>query len=181
MPNVIANILQSQFEMDVHKYVVDPSMPDYKPGDRLDHWWSEVAETYPHLGAAALALLTCFHGQIVEGTFNSMGDILDTISGSMDTKTMAALQTVKCNIKPVTSVKYFERKDILYSPVQSDLIQNIKAASQERRRHLLVKQEEKEKVVEKLKINKSKPLTKRAASEVLGNAAKKSRLAHKKC
>ena len=26
--NVIANTVQSQFEMDVHKYVVDPSLPD---------------------------------------------------------------------------------------------------------------------------------------------------------
>ena len=57
----------------------------------------------------------------------------------------------------------------------------MKAASHERRRHLLEKQEAKEKVVEKLKINKSKPLTERVASEILGNAAKKSRLAHKKC
>ena len=55
----------------------------------------------------------------------------------------------------------------------------MKAAPQERRRHVFEKQKEKENVVEKLKIKKSKPLTKRAASEVLGNVAKKLRLAHK--
>ena len=27
MPNVIADTVQSQFEMEVHKYVVDPSLP----------------------------------------------------------------------------------------------------------------------------------------------------------
>lgn len=180
MPNVIPDTVQSKFEMDVHKYVVDPTLPAYTPGDRVDKWWSEVAKHYPHLGAAALALLTCFHGPVVEGAFNSMGDILDSRSGSMETKTMAALQTVKCNVKPVTAVKFFERKDILYSPVMPDVVQNMKNASQERRRALLEKKEEKIKTQHQLNLSKSKPLTKRAASEILGNAAKKSRLAHKK-
>ena len=79
MPNAIADTVQSKFEMDVYKHVVDASLPDYKPGDNIDHWLWEFAKAYPHLRAAALSLLSCSHGQIVEGAVNSMRDILDLI------------------------------------------------------------------------------------------------------
>lgn len=68
LPVVVKNVFQDSeialFEKEAHKYMSDPNLPDYKPGDdKISCWWSAVSKEYPLLGRMSTALLTCFHGR----------------------------------------------------------------------------------------------------------------------
>ena len=51
-----------------------------------DGWWTEVFQQgkYPHLSAMFKAMMSCFHGPQVEGSFNTKGDIIAEKSCRMD-------------------------------------------------------------------------------------------------
>ena len=63
----------------------------------MDQWWIAVEATgrYSNLPKMALAVLTCFHGPLVESSFNIMGDLMGGRNFRMELPTYSALQTVK--------------------------------------------------------------------------------------
>ena len=174
LPLIASNVLKkadhSEFEKEVHKYIIDPTVPQFEDGSRVDCWWGEVAKTYPQLGKLALACLSCFHGPMVEGVFNSMGDVCDVRSGSMNTETLSAIQTTKYHLKASdqSAVKYFERKDSLYSPVQAKIVHNMRSASAEYRKSVQLKKPS----------SKSSAVPKRKALEFISSIAKRQREEH---
>lgn len=87
---------------------------------------------------------------------------------------------MKYGLKEHRAIKYFERDDILYEPIQADLVQNIMSASRERRKELLKKKEEKEQKEQDLKLKKRTVLSKRAATKLSAIKEKKARLDHQK-
>jgi len=174
IPNIVTNVLgkeeRSKYDMEVHRYISDPTLPPYDEGSRVDSWWGEVAKTYPGLGKLALACLSCFHGPLIDGVFNSMGDVCDVRSGSMNTETLSAIQSTKYHLKAsgLSAVKYFERPDTLYSPVQANIVQNMKGASADYRKSVQGKKEP----------GKAKPVPKRTALDNISSAAKRHREEH---
>ncbi|KAH3781776.1 hypothetical protein DPMN_159680 [Dreissena polymorpha] len=179
LPNLIKNVLvkdeRAVYDKEVHRYISDPTLLEYKDGSRVDSWWGDAAKTYPMLGKVALACLTCFHGPMIEGVFNSMGDVCDVRAGSMDTKTLSAIQTTKYHLKASgqSAVKYFARADVLYSPVQAKMVQNIKNASGEYRSIIQRKKQEKDQISKELTINPQKPPSKRTAMDMISHLAKR--------
>jgi hypothetical protein len=49
--------------------------------------------------APVQAALSCFHGPLVESSFNVMGEIMDKSTTNMDIETYCALQTVKMAVQ----------------------------------------------------------------------------------
>ena len=93
--NVAAQIDRVKYEREVRIYQVDQHLPS--PECAVDQWWIAVEATgrYSHLPKMALAVLTCFHGPLVESSFNIMGDLMGGRNFRMELPTYSALQTVK--------------------------------------------------------------------------------------
>jgi len=100
--------------------------------EKLDIWWAKVANTgkYPLLPSVVKAVLSCFHGPMVEGNFSVMGDILDDSSPNMRIETYSSMQTVKYELlsKGQTSVEMFFHKDPKHAKVNQVLCQNLRQA-----------------------------------------------------
>ena len=64
-------------------------------------------------------MLSCFHGPRVEGSFNTMGDVIDPKSCRMNVQTYSAIQTVKYGLRAEqkTALKKFTRTDYLHEKV----------------------------------------------------------------
>ena len=92
LPDLVKNVLSNEeysiYEVEVVKYSVDNTLPVFQHppnsdgvivNKRVDVWWNEIRQMgkYPKLVKLVLALCSCFSGPLVEGSFNSMGDILD--------------------------------------------------------------------------------------------------------
>ncbi|KAM9386326.1 uncharacterized protein KZ484_007857 [Pholidichthys leucotaenia] len=122
----------SQISLEVHKYQVDSSLPDPNLMS-IDKWWTAVKGTkkYPALSKMVLTVLTCFHGPMVEGSFNLMGDIIDCKSTRMDNKTFSATQSVKYGLKArnATALQHFRKKEVLHTPVDRNLCVNMRGAA----------------------------------------------------
>ena len=80
---------------EVRDYQVDQRLPN--PACAIDEWWMAVEGegTYPNLTKTALAVLTCFHGPLVEGSFNIMGDLMGGRNFRVELPTYSGLETVK--------------------------------------------------------------------------------------
>lgn len=75
-------------------------------------------------------------------------------------------------------MKYFARADVLYSPVQAKMVQNITNASGEYRHIIQRKKQEKDQVSKELTINTQKPPSKRTAMDMISHLAKRQRQDH---
>ena len=93
--NVAAEIDRVKYEREFRFYQVDQHLPS--PECAVDDWWIGVEATgrYSNLPNMALAVLTCFHGPLVESSFNIMGDLMGGRHFGMELPTYSALQTVK--------------------------------------------------------------------------------------
>ena len=60
-----------------------------------------------------------------------MKDIIDNKAGSMDISSFSSVQSVKYHLKSLnkSAVENFSRKEILYTPVNGQLVRNMKAAA----------------------------------------------------
>lgn len=100
--------------LETHRYQVDTGLKSYSEGDRIDVWWSGVIQQgkYPALSRLALVCLSCFHGPMVESSFNTMGDIINIRSTRMKVETFSAIQTVKYGLKSrnTTALSLFKKK-----------------------------------------------------------------------
>ncbi|XP_052223409.1 uncharacterized protein LOC127839188 [Dreissena polymorpha] len=77
-----------------------------------------------------------------------------------------------------SAVKYFARADVLYSPVQAKMVQNITNASGEYRHIIQRKKQEKDQVSKELTINTQNPPSKRTAMDMISHLAKRQRQDH---
>ena len=120
------------FKREVRLYNTDRNL-NHQPTDvPIDEWWAQVStESYPNLAKAAKALLSCFHGPLVESSFSIMGDILDVHKGGMDIETYAAIQFVKTYLSAdnKTAVEVFGKRDPIKQHVDPHLIKNMKGAA----------------------------------------------------
>ena len=103
LPELMSNILQPKEETDymkeVHRFQCDPALPEFNETTRIDKWWAAQQDSYPKLSKIALTGLTCFHGPMVEGVFNLMGDVMDEKSSSLSIDSLNSIQTVKSTLR----------------------------------------------------------------------------------
>ena len=128
------------------------------------------------------ALLSCFHGPQVEGSFNTMGDIIDPKSYRMQVHTYSAVQTVKYGLRATKkcAVEYFHRAEVLHDKLDTNLARNMQKsyklynAEQQKNREA---QEAKRKAMNVAVVGKQ---SKQKAKAVMDAAEKKARMAHRK-
>ncbi|KAG1658741.1 T-complex protein 1 subunit gamma [Nymphon striatum] len=154
-PTVLNMSERQSYDREVHAFQLDCNLPPAYHLDetpvQLDHWWRDVIKMgkYPALTKMAKAIMSCFHGPLVESSFNLMQDILDTRSGRMKIETFNAFQTVKYSItaQKKSSLELFDRQDILRDPVNTTLCNNL----QESWKRYKEEKENKRKVIEQKK------------------------------
>lgn len=136
LPAIVTNVLSNEelekYMLEIRNYQIDnlpPYLLEENKNQRLDEWWASVFSpgNYPSLSKLVKAIISIFHGPIVENTFNSMNYIMDSRSGRMDVRTYSAFQTVRTGIKAknMSSLEYFHRNDVRFDPVKVNLIKNI--------------------------------------------------------
>ncbi|XP_045193668.2 uncharacterized protein LOC123549557 [Mercenaria mercenaria] len=181
LPFHVSHVLSEKEEecymREIHRYQADPTLPVPKAETRVDHWWA-CRNDYPMMRKLMLALLTCFHGPMVEGVFNVMGDVMDTKSSSLGVDSLNAIQNVKSALKAkeLSSVEYFGREDTLYTPVVPGLTACTRTAGKQRNLELTKKRCEKDQQCEKLGISDKKVVTKKAAQELMSDNIKRARI-----
>ncbi|CAL4074530.1 unnamed protein product, partial [Meganyctiphanes norvegica] len=155
------------YEEEIANYTVDQTFPPYQlpPNSdgvvkhvRIDNWWAEVRETgrYPILTKMIYAILSCFHGPLVESSFNTMGDILDSRSFNLHIDTYNSYQTVQYYLRArgTKAIDMFIREKPHESPIDSELCNKIQTSSSRYRRDLEKKNHEQESRNKKLKSKK---------------------------
>lgn len=119
------------FDQEVRKYAA-LDLPVQADDQRIDEWWVALLEAqhFPHLSKVVKAVLSCFHGPVVESSFNLMGDILDERSGRMNIETVDAIQTVKYAIKSYEkpALELFKRTNATREAVNPGLVKNMSTA-----------------------------------------------------
>ena len=149
LPTLAKNILEDseleQYGNEVTKYTSDTTLPSYEePSEsmkdkssitRLDKWWAEVKATgrYEKLSKMVLALMSCFSGPLVEGSFNLMKHILDSNRYSMSMITYNSYLTVQYYFQSrnTDSVSMFKRENIKYGAIDKEICVNIKKSASE--------------------------------------------------
>ena len=136
LPKLVTNVLSSVecslFETEVRAFHVDDKLPEFADGMRLDTWWNAIFEgmNYPNLSKILMAVLSCFHGPQVEGSFSIMGTIMNKRTAKLNISTFSAIQSIKYELKSVskTAVEYFVKKDPLTDCVDGLLVRNMRGA-----------------------------------------------------
>ena len=152
---------------------VDNNLPKVEDGMRLDEWWTLIFRTgkYPCLSKVVKICLSIFTSPQVEQSFSQMNEIVTATTNRMETKTFAALQTVKyylrtkekpqrSKIQPSTncpttvhkepvSLKIFRREDVRKDPVDSLICRHLRRAHQSYKDYLNSKTVQKQKDQEK--------------------------------
>ena len=89
------------YALEIQRFHIGSSLPIASTDTRLDSWWTQVfdAGKHPALSKMISALLSCFHGPQIEGSFSIMGNVITTQTASMGIKTLDAIQSVKYSLK----------------------------------------------------------------------------------
>ena len=188
LPKLVTNVLSTEeedrYELQVRRYQVDSFLPPYNQDIRIDHWWSEhhLTNNYPALSKMVHALLSCFHGPQVEGSFNIMGDVLDHKSCRMEIPTLSAVQTVSYHIRAShkTPLEYFKRESIIDSPVDPLLMRNMKGAYSKYKNELASKRQDRLAKQSSLALPSTSGQSKRKAKEDCEREQKRAKLDHLK-
>ena len=185
LPNLVKNVLVSEdledYECEVRYYMSDTTLPLYSQDlsdknkiTRVDKWWHEIKKTerYPKLSKMCLAILSCFHGPLVEGSFNLMKNIIDSKRYSMEMTTYNSYLTVQYyfNSRETNSVEMFDRKDHKYDKIDHQLCNNMRASSAEYNKSLKKENQNK----------KEKLLTKKQVREAMIKKEKEAKILHEK-
>lgn len=112
----------------------------------VDVWWSEIFRKtkYTSLSKMVKAILSLFHGPIVEGSFSMMSDIIDKRSGRMQIDTYSAIQTVRYKLlsEKKSAVEFFHKKDFLHQPIDATLCRNLRSSRMNYQKELDEKKKE---------------------------------------
>ena len=134
LPDLETNVLEDH-ELDdcsqqCRKYVLDQTIPIVKGGERIDAWWSKFVSKpgYESLAKMNKAVLSCFHGPQVENSFSAIKNILNCKTSRMNVPTFDAKQSIRYDLASSgkLSVEYFHREYIVFSPVNKQLMANMK-------------------------------------------------------
>ena len=170
-------------EIEVCQFQVDTKLCNLQDGQRIDEWWSCVAQsnTYPLLAKVALALLSCFHGPQVESTFSIMGQVLDPQSSRLNVTSLSAIQTIKYSLKASgeSATKYFSRDRVALDPVDGRLSANMRSSYAEYKKEQEASLWEKEKK-QQLAAKSEEAASKQAVKLAAILASKKARQHHKR-
>ena len=188
LPDLAPNVLDDEdlqtYALDVQRFHIDGSLPIASTDTRLDSWWAQVFDTgkFPALSKMVSALLSCFHGPQIEGSFSIMGNVITTQTACMGVKTLDAIQSVKYSLKASekAAVQYFKKNDHLHSSVDSKLVCNMTCAHKRYHAELDIVKEQRDAKKARLHIAKEKAQTKKDSKEVNINAARKARKVHRK-
>ena len=188
LPTLVTNVLtedeQNSYDMEVRKFHVDGALPKAATHSRLDSWWAAVFATgnYPSLAKLVAALMSCFHGPQVEGSFSQMANIMNTATARMNVSTFNSIQTVKYALmaSSKTAIQYFHKHDHLHEPVNSQLVHNMRGAYKMYSSQLADDRKLQEEKKVALNMSKQKAATKRKAKECAELATKKARMAHQR-
>ena len=180
--NVLSDVETDSFLQEVHRYNVN-TLPPSSAADgtplRINQWWTKVseAEKYP-----AFAMLSCFHCPRAEGSFSTMGDVIDPKSCRINFESYSAIQTVKYGLRAgqKTAIEKFTRTNYLHEEVDTTLCRNLRSSAARYKAHLTEKMKEQEEAKERLKLHKEKLQSKKTAKTILEEAEKKARLIHAK-
>ncbi|GBN16165.1 hypothetical protein AVEN_51406-1 [Araneus ventricosus] len=141
LPSFITNVLTSTedkeaYALEIHQYQVDLKLP--APSDDsgklipIDIWRSKLftMEKYTSLSKMVKAVISCFHGPQVEGTFNIMSDLIDRRPGRMHIETYSSIQSVKYKImsREQPAVESFRKKDFLHDAIDSNMCKNLRSS-----------------------------------------------------
>ena len=176
---------QEEYERKVRTLQVDSNLPKMEDGMRLDQWWTLIFRTgkYPCLSKVVKMCLSIFTSPQVEQSFSQMNEIVTATTNRMETKTFAALQTVRYYLrtkekrqnpnnksaagtkaeigKESVSLKLFHREDVRKDPVDSLICRHLQRAHQSYKNYLTSKALQRKKDQEKSSctVNPSKTTT----------------------
>lgn len=172
-----------QVSLEAHTYQVDALLPDPATME-IDQWWVTVRKTgrFPALCKMVLTLLTCFHGPMVEASFNLMGDIINPRSSRMNVETFNAIQSVKYGLKSrsTTALQLFKKKDILHTKVDKKLCINMRSAAKHQKDQWAQASAAKQKRLEKVRTLVTAIPSSTTARNEIKEKEKEARIAHQK-
>ena len=89
---------RSQYDLEVHRF--HSSLAEtLHDGVSIDRWSGNISPSFPTLSKVVIGGLSVFHGPLVESSFNTMGNILDSHSTRMDIATHDAFQTARYSLR----------------------------------------------------------------------------------
>lgn len=173
---------QESLSLEIVRFQVDSSIRAPEIGERVDTWWKPIlkANRYPALSKMVTVCLSCFHGPMVESSFNTMGDVIDIRSTRMRTTTYSAMQTVRYAMRSrgQSALQIFKKGDIKHDTVDKHLVHNLRsAASSYKKEKELLKQQAEEKQ-QRLQQQQVQLASRAQQKRDLDAAAKVARLAH---
>ncbi|GBN78845.1 hypothetical protein AVEN_147570-1 [Araneus ventricosus] len=187
LPSFITNVLtnpedKEAYALEIHQYQVDLKLPSpFDDSGKLipiDIWWSKLftMEKYTSLSKMVKAVISCFHGPQVEGTFNIMSDLIDKRPGRMHIETYSSIQSVKYKMmsKEQSAVEYFRKKDFLHDAIDSNMCKNLRSSRKCYQEELHSKKIALEKKI------KNKPPAKKESNKIILKMEENSRLKHKR-
>ena len=103
----------------------------------------------------------------VEGSFSTMGDVIDVKSCRTNIETYSAIQTVKYGLRArsTTAVKYLRKEDILHDRIDPSLVRNMTGSYKRHRELMEDRTEEVTAKRQRLDIPDKLPLSKEAYKE----------------
>ena len=105
---------QNSLPLEILKHKVDGTLKNVEDGDRIEDWLSPIIDKgkYPAISRMVTACLSCFHGPMVESSFNLMCDIIDICSTRMNIATFSAIQTIQYGLisRKMTAMEYFRKE-----------------------------------------------------------------------
>lgn len=173
---------QAAYSKEVRFFFGEDDIPALEEGQRVDEWWAKIIKQYSlnHLSRVVRAVLSIFHGPVVESSFNIMGDVIDERSGRMDMATFDAYHTTRYALaasgKNATALLH--RDNVMRDPVNKRLITNISTARQSYHQVLTEKNEERKRKIALFDKQQARIASKRKALESLKNDATKAHLKH---
>ena len=194
LPEKATNVLSHRekwlYEVEVRRYNVSIDLPVHYYKDEngtkipyeLDIWWAKVHESqkFPILTKMAMAVMSIFHGPAVEGSFNTMGDIINPKSASMKIPTYSAIQTIKYGLRArkMTSIELFETEEIKQGTNRA-FCKSVMSARTRYGAELKQKKEAEKKKLEEMDAKQNKLLSKIQAKKILVKAGKDAFVKHK--
>eukprot|EP00745_Piridium_sociabile_P030649 TRINITY_DN50875_c0_g1_i4.p1 TRINITY_DN50875_c0_g1~~TRINITY_DN50875_c0_g1_i4.p1 ORF type:complete len:932 (+),score=185.05 TRINITY_DN50875_c0_g1_i4:61-2856(+) len=158
LPSVVKSLDDSDdFRKEARSYTSSQTLT--LQADRIDQWWGDLEVTYPLLCKGAQAMLSCFHGPLVESNFSAMSDILDSQSARTSIETYSATQCVRTHLsaRGMTAVQLFGKKNPLAEPVNMKLNKNFKNARSVNHQKQKAEREKEKMKRENLGVGASKP------------------------
>ena len=172
--------------LEITKFQVDNKLSEFSAESDFVTWWTGVFKTkrYPALSKIMTAVMSIFHGPLVESSFNLMGDVVDIRSTRMNTETLSAVQIAKYAFKArkTTALQYFNRKDVKKDPVRKSVCVCLRRAAAEYKKEQERKSQVKEARKEKLNVStvNSAPVSKALSKSLIKDRVENSLLKHQK-